>query len=79
MKVANRNCSEKRWNITSFKVYRMGHADLEIGLEKSYITLKNVVMIMACIIKDGDKFYSQLLYCMSKKNVKNFKNIEEKN
>ena len=57
----------------------MGHADLEIGLEKSYITLKNVVMIMACIIKDGDKFYSQLLYCMSKKNVKNFKNIEEKN
>ena len=36
-------------------------------------------MIMACIIKDGDKFYSQLLYCMSKNNVKNFKKIEEKN
>ena len=57
----------------------MGHADLEIGLEKSYITFKNVIMIMACIIKDGDKFYLQFLYCMSKKNVKNFKNIEEKN
>ena len=24
------------------------------------ITLKNVVILMACVIKDGDKFYSQL-------------------
>ena len=24
------------------------------------ITLKNVVILMACVIKDGDKFYPQL-------------------
>ena len=56
----------------------MGHADLEIGLEKSYISLKNVIMIMACIIKDGDKFYLQFLYCMSKKMLRILKILKKR-